>query len=68
MISKPKFSQDFLPVIKQFIFNKVSEAHSDGVVIAVSGGLDSGVVLKLAIDVFKTQKIPDETHKFEDGP
>lgn len=57
MILEPKFREEFLPVIKQFIKSKVSEAHAEGVVIAFSGGLDSAVVLKTSTLIIPKNKI-----------
>ena len=49
---EPRFHTEHLKIIKRFISSKVAEAHSDGVVIGVSGGLDSAVVLKLSSMIF----------------
>lgn len=52
-----KFRPEDLVVIKQFITSKVAEANAKGVVIGVSGGLDSSVVLKISTDIFPVDKI-----------
>lgn len=54
---EPMYREEFLPVIKQFIKSKVTEAHADGVVIAFSGGLDSTVVLKVTTLIVPKNKI-----------
>jgi NAD+ synthase len=57
MSLEPKFDQEHLQVIKQYITAKVTEAIADGVVIGVSGGLDSAVVLKICTMIFTPDKI-----------
>ena len=52
-----RFRAEDLEVIKQFISGKIREANADGVVIGVSGGLDSAVVLKIATLILPNEKI-----------
>ena len=54
---EPKYSEDFLQIIEQFISSKVSETQSNGIVIAISGGLDSALVLKISSLIFPSSKI-----------
>jgi NAD+ synthase len=54
---EPIFRDEFQTVIKQFISAKVTEAGADGVVIGVSGGVDSAVILKLSTIVLANDKI-----------
>jgi NAD+ synthase len=52
-----KFNEEQAQVIQQYIINKVKEANSEGVVIGVSGGLDSAVVLNLCSLIFPKEQI-----------
>ncbi len=44
-------------VIEEFIRTRVSEANADGVVIGISGGIDSTVVLTLAVRALGYEKV-----------
>ncbi len=57
MSLKPRFSTEQLTVIKQFITSKMSDAKANGVVIGVSGGIDSAVVLKICTLILPPDKI-----------
>ena len=57
MSFKIQFDPEQLQIIKRFISIKVQEAHTEGVVVGVSGGLDSAVVLKIAIELFSQDKV-----------
>ena len=46
----PKFRKESIEVIHTFIKQKIEEAKADGVLIGLSGGLDSAVVTKLCSD------------------
>ncbi len=46
-----------IELIKDFIRDKVEEANSDGVVLGLSGGLDSTTTLKLAIDALGSENV-----------
>lgn len=52
-----KYRPEFLAILKQFISSKLTKAVADGVVVGVSGGLDSAVVLKLGTLVIQPQNI-----------
>jgi len=72
MILEPKFDSEHLIIVKQFITAKVTEAGAEGVVIGVSGGMDSAVVLKIATLLFKSDKIsavflPESTTPAQDA-
>ena len=54
---KPIFKPEYVNVIKSFIKSKINEADASGVVIGLSGGLDSAVTTKLCIDTLGTEKI-----------
>jgi NAD+ synthase len=51
------FSEEYLTIIKQFIVDKVAKAGSNGLVLGLSGGLDSAMVLKLCTLVFLPEQI-----------
>ncbi len=53
----PKFKAESIEVIHSFIKQKVDEAKAEGVVIGLSGGLDSAVVAKLCSDALGPEKI-----------
>jgi NAD+ synthase len=57
MVIEVKYRSEFLEILKQFISRKLDEAGSDGVVVGVSGGLDSAVVLKLCTEIVSPDKI-----------
>ncbi len=54
---KPEFKPESVDVIHSFIKQKVDEARADGVLIGLSGGLDSAVVTKLCADSLGTDKV-----------
>jgi NAD+ synthase len=67
----PKFKPEIVDVIHSFIKQKVEEAKADGVIIGLSGGLDSSVVTKLCVDALGPKKIlvlvmPDTSTSEED--
>jgi len=43
--------------INRFITNYISKSHAKGIVIGLSGGLDSSVVLKLAVNALGSAKV-----------
>lgn len=51
------FDPEYLVMIKQFVKDKVRDASSDGVVLGVSGGLDSAVVLKIAAEIYPKEQV-----------
>lgn len=54
---KPLFKQGYADVIKSFIRFRVNEAKAKGVVIGLSGGLDSAVTTKLCADTLDKEKV-----------
>jgi NAD+ synthase len=68
---RPKFKPEFVDIIHSFIKQKVNEAKANGVVIGLSGGLDSAVVAKLCADSLGPEKVlvlilPDSSTPEED--
>lgn len=68
---KPKFKAESVDVIHSFIKQKIEEAQADGVVIGLSGGLDSAIVTKLCTDALGPNKVlalimPDTATSEED--
>jgi NAD+ synthase len=68
---RPKFKPESVDVIHSFIKQKIEEAKAEGVVIGLSGGLDSAIVAKLCADALGPKKvlaliIPDTTTPEED--
>ena len=53
----PINAEHTVSVIEQFIRTRVSEAKVDGVIIGVSGGIDSAVVLTLAVRALGSEKV-----------
>lgn len=67
----PKFRPESIEVIHTFINQKMAEAKADGVVIGLSGGLDSAVVTKLCSDALGPNSVlalimPEATTSKED--
>ena len=54
---KPVFKQGYADVIKSFISFRVNEAKAKGVVIGLSGGLDSAVTTKLCVEALGKEKV-----------
>jgi NAD+ synthase len=54
---QPRFKHESIEAIQSFIKQKVDEAKADGVVIGLSGGLDSVVVTKLCADSLGPNKV-----------
>jgi len=54
---KPGFKQEYADVIKSFISSKVNEAKAEGVVIGLSGGLDSAVTTKMCAEALGKEKV-----------
>jgi NAD+ synthase len=68
---QPKFKQESIEAIHSFIKQKMGEANADGVVIGLSGGLDSVCVTKLCVDSLGPEKVlvlimPETTTPEED--
>jgi NAD+ synthase len=70
-VLRPKFKPESVEVIHSFIKQKIEEAKADGVIIGLSGGLDSAIVTKLCVDALGPEKVlalimPDTTTLEED--
>ena len=48
---------DTLDIVINFIRTRVSDANSDGVVLGLSGGIDSAVTLSLAVKALGSDKV-----------
>ena len=48
---------DALDILTNFIRTRVSEANSDGVILGLSGGIDSAVTLSLAVKALGSEKV-----------
>ena len=48
---------DTLDIVTNFIKTRVSDANSDGVVLGLSGGIDSAVTLSLAVKALGSDKV-----------
>jgi len=53
----PVFKPEYADIIKSFIKSKINEAEVKGVVIGLSGGLDSAVTTKLCADILGKEKV-----------
>jgi NAD+ synthase len=53
----PRFKPESIEVIMTFIKQKLNESKAEGVVIGLSGGLDSAVVTKLCSDALGSNKV-----------
>jgi NAD+ synthase len=54
---QPKFKEESISVIHSFIKQKVEETKAKGILIGLSGGLDSAVVTKLCVDAIGPEKV-----------
>ncbi|MDH7508337.1 MAG: NAD+ synthase [Methanomassiliicoccales archaeon] len=54
---RPELAEDTELVIKDFIRQKVEESGGNGVVVGLSGGIDSAVVSKLCADAIGSEKV-----------
>ena len=54
---KPKFKDETVDIIHSFIKQKMDESNAKGVVLGLSGGLDSAVVAKLCADALGAEKV-----------
>lgn len=54
---RPKLAEDAELIIKDFIQQKVEESGGNGVVVGLSGGIDSAVVSKLCADAIGPEKV-----------
>jgi len=67
----PKFKSESVDIIHSFVRQKMDESNAEGVVIGLSGGLDSAVVAKLCADALGPEKVlclilPDTATSEED--
>ncbi len=53
----PTFKEENIPVIHSFIKQKVEEVGAKGILIGLSGGLDSAVVTKLCADAIGPERV-----------
>ncbi|MFO8110226.1 MAG: NAD+ synthase [Thermoplasmata archaeon] len=49
--------EENITIIREFIVDKVRMTGSDGVILGLSGGLDSATVLKLCVDALGAEKV-----------
>lgn len=66
-----KYKEDSIDIIKSFIQQKIEESKAKGVVIGLSGGLDSAAVTKLAVEAIGSEKalaliLPEESTSKKD--
>lgn len=54
---RPKFKPETVNIIHTFIKQKMDESKASGVIIGLSGGLDSAVVTKLCADALGPEKV-----------
>lgn len=57
ILLQPKFKKESIAVIHSFIKQKVEETGANGILIGLSGGLDSAVVTKLCTDAIGPEKV-----------
>lgn len=57
MSLKPKFREEMVDVVSTFIKDSVKQSGTKGVVIGMSGGLDSSLLAKLASDALGPDKV-----------
>jgi NAD+ synthase len=53
----PKFREDSIPIIESFIRHQVESSGRKGVVLGLSGGVDSAVVAKLSADALGPKRV-----------
>jgi NAD+ synthase len=54
---RPKFREEMVSVVTTFISDSLEQSGMNGVVIGMSGGLDSSVLAKLAVDALGPEKV-----------
>ena len=54
---KPDYKEEYAGTIRAFITDSIKEAGADGVVVGLSGGLDSAVTLKLCAEALGAEKV-----------
>jgi len=71
MIEIPDPPEGFFDAVKKFIQFTIKNAKANGVVVGLSGGVDSSVVLKLCVEALGKEKVfalimPEDTSNKED--
>ncbi len=71
MIEVPSLPEGFLDGVKKFIQFTIKNAKANGVVVGLSGGVDSSVVLKLCVESLGNENVfalimPEDTSNKED--
>jgi NAD+ synthase len=69
---RPKFREEMVSVVTTFLRDSVEQSGMDGVIIGMSGGLDSSIVAKLATDALGSENVlgvllPESTSSQEDA-
>jgi NAD+ synthase len=54
---KPTYKEDFVKIIRFFIAERIRVAGADGIVLGLSGGIDSAVVATLSVDAIGKEKV-----------
>ena len=63
---RPKFREEMVSVIKMFIRDSLEQSGKEGVIIGMSGGLDSSLLAKVSVEALGAEKVhgvflPDST-------
>jgi NAD+ synthase len=69
---RPKFREEMVSVIKMFIRDSLEQSGRSGVVIGMSGGLDSSLLAKVSVEALGPEKVhgiflPDSTSPESDA-
>jgi NAD+ synthase len=54
---RPKFREEMVSVVKTFISDSLEQSGMNGVIIGMSGGLDSSILAKLSADALGPEKV-----------
>ncbi len=68
MALRPDLSEDAPAAIHSFIRHHVEAAQAEGVVVNISGGLDSSVVARLCVDALGSERVVGITSPAESTP
>lgn len=68
VVLRPKFQESYVDVILSFIRHHVKESGRKGVVVGMSGGLDSSLVAKLCADAIGPRRVLGLFLPEESGP